>query len=90
MTQKEKLERAFFAQKISEKLVWTEADTEKALDLLDPVWPNMTPAEEAKHLAQRLLDFTKEFEEWQARQPKHEEKPEVMSDAEIDALAAMF
>lgn len=88
--QEQKRMRDYFAKKISEKLIWTEADTEKALDLLDPVWPNSTPLEEAKHLSQRTLNFAKEFDEWQSKQPETEEKLPPMSDQELDALAAML
>ena len=90
MTEEQKRQRAFFTEKIAKKLTWTEADTEKMLDLIDPVWPNSTPQEEARHHAQRVLDFTKEFTEWEARQPKVEEKPKPMTDEEVEALAQMF
>lgn len=89
MTEEQKRQRAFFAEKIAKK-IWTEADTEKMLDLLDPVWPNSTPQEEARHVAQRVLDFAKEFAEWEARQPKPEEKMKPMTEAEIEALARML
>lgn len=62
----------------------------KMLDLLDPVWNGMTPQEEAKHLSRRLLDFMKEFTEWEAKQPKPEQKPAPMTDEEIESLAGMF
>lgn len=90
MKQEEKLQRAFFAQKIANKLVWSDTDTERMLDFLDPVWPGMTPAEEAKHLSRRALDFTVEFKEWQARQPKSDEKLPPMSEAELEELAAIL
>jgi len=90
MTNEQKRLRAFFAKKLTEKLTWGDDDTEKLLDFFDPIWPGMTPSEEAKHLTQRTLDFTREFTEWEARQPKPKELPTPMSDMEIDALAAMF
>lgn len=90
MTKEAKQLRAFFAEKISNKLTWSDTDTEKLLDILDPVWPNSTPLEEAKYLAERTKNFVIEFDEWKAKQPKAEEKLPPMTDAEIDALAAMF
>jgi hypothetical protein len=90
MTQKEKQLRAFFAEKISKKLVWGDNDTERMLDFLDPVWPNSTPLEEAKHLTERTKNFMIEFDEWQAEQPKPQEKLPPMTDAEVDALAAIL
>ena len=89
MTQQERQERDFFAEKIKSR-IWRDGDTEKMLDFLDPVWPNMTPLEEAKHLSQRLLEFSKEFEEWQTKQPKSEEKLPPMTDAELEALANLL
>lgn len=90
MTQEEKQLRAFFAEKISKKLAWGDTDTEKLLDILDPVWPNSTPLEEAKHLTERTKNFIIEFGEWKGKQPKAEEKLPPMSDQELDALANLL
>ena len=90
MTKEERQLRAFFAKKISKKLVWGDNDTERMLDILDPVWPNSTPQEEAKHLTERTKNFMMEFGEWKTRQPKADEKLPTMTDAEIDALAAIL
>lgn len=90
MTQQETQERDFFAQKIANKLTWGEADTQAMLDLLDPVWPGMTEAEANNHRRQRLRDFTREFAQWEAKQPKAAEPVNPMSDAEIEELANML
>ena len=90
MTQQQKQERDFFAQKIANKLTWGEADTQAMLDLLDPVWPGMTEAEANNHRRQRLTDFTREFALWESKRPKPTEKMKPMSDVEIEKLANML
>lgn len=90
MTQQEKKERDFFAEKIANKVTWGEADTQAMLDLLDPVWPGMTEAEANNHRRQRLTDFTREFAVWESKLPKAKEPTQPMSAEEIDALAKLF
>lgn len=90
MTEQQRKERAFFAQKIANKVTWGEADTQAMLDLLDPVWPDMTEEEANNHRCQRLTDFVREFTVWESKRPKPAEPTKLMSDAEIDELANML
>lgn len=90
MNEQQKKMRDFFAEKIQKKLTWEEEDTQAMLDLLDPVWPNSTPLEEARHLAERARDFAREFAQWEAKQPQAAEPVKPMTDKEIDDLAILI